>query len=88
MKHKESRRPSSWREETITRTKEEALEILEGLENFIIVFIEFYVLFFKNNHTIKISIGGGLYDKILLISIKLFVLLIISALPLHYSRLH
>ena len=28
VKHKDSRRPSSWREENITRTKEEALEIL------------------------------------------------------------
>ncbi|KAG1663101.1 putative peptidyl-prolyl cis-trans isomerase dodo [Nymphon striatum] len=30
VKHKESRRPSSWREETITRTKDEALEIIKG----------------------------------------------------------
>ncbi|XP_053201728.1 peptidyl-prolyl cis-trans isomerase NIMA-interacting 1-like [Panonychus citri] len=27
VKHNESRRPSSWREDTITRTKEEAMEI-------------------------------------------------------------
>ena len=30
VKHRDSRRPSSWREENITRTKEEALEILKG----------------------------------------------------------
>jgi len=30
VKHKDSRRPSSWREENITRTKEEAREILQG----------------------------------------------------------
>lgn len=30
MKHSGSRRPSSWREENITRTKEEARKILEG----------------------------------------------------------
>ncbi|XP_052754154.1 LOW QUALITY PROTEIN: putative peptidyl-prolyl cis-trans isomerase dodo [Galleria mellonella] len=30
VKHAESRRPSSWREENITRSKEEALEILKG----------------------------------------------------------
>jgi len=30
VKHKDSRRPSSWREENITRTKEEALELLQG----------------------------------------------------------
>ena len=33
VKHKDSRRPSSWREENITRTKEEALEILKGKIN-------------------------------------------------------
>lgn len=30
VKHRGSRRASSWREENITRTKEEAREILEG----------------------------------------------------------
>lgn len=29
VKHRESRRPSSWREENITRSKEEALKLLE-----------------------------------------------------------
>ena len=32
VKHRDSRRPSSWREAKITRTKEEALEILRGHE--------------------------------------------------------
>ena len=32
VKHKDSRRPSSWRENNITRTKEEALELLKGYE--------------------------------------------------------
>ncbi|KAG8834829.1 hypothetical protein FRC17_006937 [Serendipita sp. 399] len=32
VKHNESRRPSSWREPDITRTKEEAIEILLGYE--------------------------------------------------------
>lgn len=32
VKHKDSRRPSSWRENDITRTKEEAIEILKGHE--------------------------------------------------------
>lgn len=32
VKHKESRRPSSWRESEITRSKEEAIEILRGHE--------------------------------------------------------
>lgn len=30
VKHAESRKPSSWREENITRSKEEALELLRG----------------------------------------------------------
>lgn len=30
VKHRDSRRPSSWREDNITRPKEEALEILMG----------------------------------------------------------
>jgi len=30
VKHQESRRPSSWRQENITRSKEEALKQLEG----------------------------------------------------------
>lgn len=32
VKHKESRRPSSWREAEITRSKDEAIEILRGYE--------------------------------------------------------
>ncbi|KZZ95860.1 peptidyl-prolyl cis/trans isomerase [Moelleriella libera RCEF 2490] len=32
IKHKDSRRPSSWREAEITRTKEEAMEIIKGHE--------------------------------------------------------
>lgn len=32
VKHRDSRRPSSWRESEITRTKEEAIEILKEHE--------------------------------------------------------
>ena len=32
VKHRDSRRPSSWRATEITRTKEEAIEILRGFE--------------------------------------------------------
>lgn len=32
VKHKDSRRPSSWKEQDITRTKDEATEILKGHE--------------------------------------------------------
>ena len=31
VKHTESRRPSSWKQETITRSKNEALEIIKGI---------------------------------------------------------
>jgi len=33
VKHKDSRRPSSWKETEITRTKEEALHIIQGYES-------------------------------------------------------
>lgn len=32
VKHRDSRRPASWREAEITRTKEEAMEIIKGYE--------------------------------------------------------
>ncbi|EXJ75821.1 peptidyl-prolyl cis-trans isomerase ssp-1 [Cladophialophora psammophila CBS 110553] len=32
VKHKDSRRPSSWRETSITRSKEEAIQMLKGYE--------------------------------------------------------
>jgi len=32
VKHKDSRRPSSWKEQNITRSKEEAIEMLKGYE--------------------------------------------------------
>lgn len=32
VKHRDSRRPSSWREADITRSKEEAIQILEGYQ--------------------------------------------------------
>lgn len=33
VKHNQSRNPSSWREKTITRSKEEAIELLRGYRN-------------------------------------------------------
>ncbi|KAF9245642.1 hypothetical protein BU15DRAFT_70713 [Melanogaster broomeanus] len=35
VKHKDSRRPSSWKENNITRTKDEAIEILKGYQSMI-----------------------------------------------------
>ncbi|KFO88108.1 Peptidyl-prolyl cis-trans isomerase NIMA-interacting 1, partial [Buceros rhinoceros silvestris] len=34
VKHNQSRRPSSWRQEKITRTKDEALELINGNKSF------------------------------------------------------
>ncbi|XP_010151561.1 PREDICTED: peptidyl-prolyl cis-trans isomerase NIMA-interacting 1-like, partial [Eurypyga helias] len=34
VKHNQSRRPSSWRQEKITRTKDEALELINGAGRF------------------------------------------------------
>ena len=31
VKHNQSRRPSSWKQDTITRSKDEALEIIKGI---------------------------------------------------------
>ncbi|KFZ64570.1 Peptidyl-prolyl cis-trans isomerase NIMA-interacting 1, partial [Podiceps cristatus] len=35
VKHNQSRRPSSWRQEKITRTKDEALELINGKAGYI-----------------------------------------------------
>ncbi|XP_022107757.1 peptidyl-prolyl cis-trans isomerase Pin1-like [Acanthaster planci] len=36
VKHRDSRRPSSWKEEKITRTKEEAIKLLKGFREAIV----------------------------------------------------
>ncbi|KAF0293126.1 Peptidyl-prolyl cis-trans isomerase NIMA-interacting 1 [Amphibalanus amphitrite] len=36
VKHRDSRRPASWRQDPITRTKEEALQILQGYRDRIV----------------------------------------------------
>jgi len=40
VKHVESRRPSSWKSDTITRTKEEAIEIIKGFRKKLLAFPE------------------------------------------------
>lgn len=45
VKHKNSRRPSSWREENITRTKEEARTILNGYYQKVWFVQHFFLLF-------------------------------------------
>lgn len=45
VKHKDSRRPSSWREDNITRTRDEAHEILSGYLEKVSVFISSYFSF-------------------------------------------
>lgn len=37
VKHNKSRRPSSWREENITRSKEESYKILDGFKRQVIL---------------------------------------------------
>ena len=37
VKHRDSRRPSSWRSDNITRTKEEAVELLECIYNVAVI---------------------------------------------------
>ena len=49
VKHRGSRRPQNWRGETITRSKEEALELLAGLYSYLVV------IHFLNN-TLKVLI--------------------------------
>lgn len=46
VKHKDSRRPSSWREENITRTKEEARDILNGYYEKVIILVRNFELIF------------------------------------------
>eukprot|EP00002_Diphylleia_rotans_P017994 TRINITY_DN3485_c0_g5_i3.p1 TRINITY_DN3485_c0_g5~~TRINITY_DN3485_c0_g5_i3.p1 ORF type:complete len:190 (-),score=35.34 TRINITY_DN3485_c0_g5_i3:227-796(-) len=40
VKHSGSRRPSSWKEQTVTRTKEEAVQVIRGLS--LILFFPFF----------------------------------------------
>lgn len=39
VKHTESRRPSSWKQDKITRSKDEALEIIKGIIKWIAIFV-------------------------------------------------
>jgi peptidyl-prolyl cis-trans isomerase NIMA-interacting 1 len=43
VKHRESRRPSSWREPNITKTKEEALQILQCFQFFFYFCFNFFI---------------------------------------------
>jgi len=45
VKHAQSRRPSSWKQKEITRSKDEAIEIIKG-ENILIII---RVLYFRSN---------------------------------------
>ena len=49
VKHKESRRPSSWRETNITRTREEALELLECKTNSVKFLFKKVIIILKYN---------------------------------------
>lgn len=60
VKHSGSRRPSSWREEKITRSKEEAREILEGYLKRIEEGAEFAELASKYSDCSSYKKGGDL----------------------------
>ena len=53
VKHRESRRPASWKQDKITRSKEEALEILQSL--FVDVFIHRQIVMIIVNTPFKCS---------------------------------
>ncbi|CAO3625128.1 unnamed protein product [Cunninghamella echinulata] len=59
VKHKDSRRPSSWKEENITRTKEEALTILQGYQKQIEDGIETLSALATNNSDCSSAKRGG-----------------------------
>jgi len=65
IKHRESRRPSSWKEENITRTVEEAMTILQDLEKQIKNGADFATLAKKESHCSSAKRGGdlGVFSK-------------------------
>jgi len=63
VKHKDSRRPSSWKEPVITRTKEEALAMIEAfMEQLVSGGADFADLASKESHCSSARRGGDLGD--------------------------
>ncbi|KAI8915920.1 hypothetical protein EDD86DRAFT_197190 [Gorgonomyces haynaldii] len=61
VKHKDSRRPSSWKEEKVTRTKEEAIEMVKAFrERITSGEIGFEALAKQESHCSSASKGGDL----------------------------
>ncbi|GAX75947.1 hypothetical protein CEUSTIGMA_g3390.t1 [Chlamydomonas eustigma] len=61
VKHKDSRRPSSWKEPTVTRTKEEALEMIQGFHQQLVSNgVDFATLASKESHCSSAQRGGDL----------------------------
>jgi len=61
IKHKGSRRPSSWKEPVVTRTKEEALEILAEIRQKIVnKEVDFATIAEKESHCGSHERGGDL----------------------------
>lgn len=61
IKHKDSRRPSSWKEENVTRTKEEALDMIWKLrERLMAKEIDFAELAKTESHCSSAARGGDL----------------------------
>eukprot|EP00877_Chromochloris_zofingiensis_P003276 jgi/Chrzof1/1294/Cz10g02010.t1 len=61
VKHKDSRRPSSWKEPVVTRTKEEALEMIQAFrERIVSGETDFKTLASQESHCSSASRGGDL----------------------------
>ncbi len=60
IKHKDSRRPSSWKEETVTRTKEEAQMELEKIHELVKNGEDFAKLAAEESHCSSAKKGGDL----------------------------
>mmetsp|Transcript_17906 Transcript_17906/g.45892 ORF Transcript_17906/g.45892 Transcript_17906/m.45892 type:complete len:112 (+) Transcript_17906:125-460(+) len=61
VKHRDSRRPSSWKEATVTRSKEEALEMIKEFRKQLVDGrVEFAALASKESHCGSAQAGGDL----------------------------
>mmetsp|Transcript_36392 Transcript_36392/g.102801 ORF Transcript_36392/g.102801 Transcript_36392/m.102801 type:complete len:113 (-) Transcript_36392:70-408(-) len=61
VKHRDSRRPSSWKEQTVTRSKEEALDMIKAFrEDIVSGKVELAELASRESHCGSAKAGGDL----------------------------
>mmetsp|Transcript_5611 Transcript_5611/g.23794 ORF Transcript_5611/g.23794 Transcript_5611/m.23794 type:complete len:112 (+) Transcript_5611:2480-2815(+) len=60
VKHRGSRRPSSWKEQEVTRTREEAIQILEGIQQRLANGEDFAQIASVESHCSSAKRGGDL----------------------------